>query len=113
MVCLGPNCKKSAGRDNFCSKSCEAEYAAINSPKVAINTQPAINEERLTDAINAPTSKRGVEPTSILPLQVVRESVPDAQAPSLLPRTPNRRSREAYNAYMRGYMKAYRGRRGS
>ena len=123
MVCLGPNCKKSAGRDNFCSKSCEAEYAAINSPKVAINTKPAINEERLTDAINGSDINRRVAGRSassrdgdrgMLSAHRPARDEPGTSGPSVVvsPVTPNRRSREAYNAYMRGYMKAYRGRRG-
>lgn len=74
---------------------------------------PAINgKERLTDAINAP-AREGDKPPGVLPVQVVRESVPDAQAPPLLlasARTPNRRSRESYNTYMKTYMRAYRAR---
>ena len=76
----------------------------------AINTKPAINEERLTDAINVVHSS---VPT--------RDSIPEAlpagnsdsrvnsgrdagSAGKHVVRTPNRRSREAYNAYMRDYM---------
>lgn len=75
----------------------------------AINS-PDSGKERLTDAINTPTQE-GDKLTGVLPVRVVRESVPDAQAPPPLPtgsRTPNRRSREAYNSYMKDYMRAYR-----
>ena len=76
----------------------------------------AINgEERLTDAINRLDEERdaptGDKPAGVHPVPVVRKSVPDAQASPLLParpRTPNRRSREVYNAYMKDYMRAYR-----
>ena len=68
---------------------------------------PAINkEERLTDAIN-----EGDKPAGVHSVPVVRKSVPDAQASpplSARPRTPNRRSREVYNSYMKDYMRAYR-----
>lgn len=91
--------------------NCPKCHRDTYSKKWGACTACAINEgERLTDAINTPT-KQGNKPAGVHPVQVVRESVPDAQAPSLLPaslRTPNRRSRESYNTYMKGYMRTYR-----
>jgi len=79
------------------------KMAAINSPQGAINTSPAINEERLTDAIN-----KGVPAINSSPSRAETSSGKVASRKvgerGLSPRTPNRRSRESYNEYMRGYM---------
>ena len=99
------------------------KMAAINSPQGAINTAPAINEERLTSAINPPAVPPvGEEASTHLnhggarevgeslrgPLRRVRSG---GEVPSRLEaprRTPNRRSRQDYNAYMREYMRRRR-----
>ncbi len=71
-------------------------------------TKPAINkEERLTDAINSErpmpnNSAPGAETSS---KQLASGEVGER---GVSPQTPNRRSRESYNTYMRGYMRAYR-----
>ena len=110
-----PKCK----RDTYTAKwgTCTV-CGAINSPKAAINKRSAINEERLTDAINTPRQKPDHKPRRdsgvlpVLPPQSVGLEHQDAPShgarvgfigsgrePSASVRTPNRRSREAYNAY--------------
>jgi len=77
----------------------------------AINTQ----EERLTHAINAPLSPPTPDQSQVLrsgPSEVSLQGVRDPQLPAVdTPqpsgvgeRTPNRRRRQVYNAYMKGYM---------
>ncbi len=86
-------------------------------PCPAINTQ----KERLTGAINTPDSainRAGVNRTGAVRVGADMGETPsrsqdkeaDVPQPSP-PRTPNRRSREAYNAYMKTYMTAYRERK--
>lgn len=104
-------------------KLCQSPHWTYESH--AINA--AINkEERLTDAINetasainspdppSPPAGDGARPVAggfglrSSDGEGARESQfvrPDARA---LDKTPNRRSREAYNSYMRDYMRAYR-----
>jgi hypothetical protein len=102
-------------------------------PCRAINTPPAINEERLTDAINGtPAIDVAVDGASSgardtlehgaphhmvrggrtadgrLPMRNLREGGPHKRAAETF-RTPNRRKREDYNAYMRDYMRRRRG----
>ena len=88
------------------------------------STQPCPNKERLTDAINAvaPAINRvadggvvrvgvdvGEAPSRSQDKETgVRRGVESEPAPPTLSRTPNRRNREDYNAYMRNYMAAYR-----
>ena len=80
-----------------------AEVPGYVKKMAAINTAPAINEERLTDAIN-----KGVPAINSSPSRAETSSEKVASRKvgerGLSPRTPNRRSRESYNAYMRGYM---------
>lgn len=75
---------------------------------------PAINEEeRLTDTINKTESSGMGGEKGLLAEPRIRD---DGTQPIVLEkvaaRTPNRRSRESYNSYMKGYMRAYRERRG-
>ena len=116
-------------RDTYSAKWGQCTVCgAINSPKVAINTGPAINEERLTDAINtvvpaingstesgvgglgsnvgAPAARPQATAAVVVGDRARRERHTRSEET-----TTNRRSREAYNTYMRDYMKAYRGRR--
>ena len=63
----------------------------------------AINKERLTDAINetkVESQEQAVQERRQLLHSEGRHGVSD--------KTPNRRSRESYNTYMKGYMRAYR-----
>ena len=91
-----PKCWTCDGR-HWSTQPCPANPA----PKNASN-EPAINKERLTDAINAVAQEEpeGVVSGPDLP-RVPRRR---AGEPSVAGRTPNRRSREAYNAYMKTYM---------
>lgn len=87
----------------LCKVCLERHYTheghAINKPRErltdAINTVPP--------AINKSTVPRGVrvEPQPAVDKEPLREAV---EAASVGHKTPNRRSREAYNAYMKGYM---------
>lgn len=80
--------------------------------RLAINA-PAINKDvRLTDAINKGSGELEISDASGDPVEGVRGDG-KAEGVSCAPvevsaRTDNRRSREAYNAYMRRYMKTYR-----
>lgn len=78
---------RACGKPHPSSMRCEV-WSAINKP--AINSD-AINKD--VEVSPVPASGKEVQ-----------------AAPGVVSRTANRRSREAYNAYMREYMKAKRGR---
>jgi hypothetical protein len=69
----------------------------------------AINKERLTDAINKSESRGEAGNKELVARPRLRD---DGTQPGVLEkvaaRTPNRRSRESYNTYMKTYMRAYR-----
>ena len=89
MICLGPSCKKSAGRGVFCSKGCEAAY-------VTESSQPANIE-------------------SVTPVSVVTESKPSTLQVERVTRGGVRvgAGRPRVHAGNAARQAAYRGRRGS
>lgn len=105
------NCPK-CHRDTYSKKweTCTACDRAINDKERltdAINRQPTSNPS----AINTPTPDIEVEDTSAVRMG---EGSPEdgrqrrANRHMVEAVTPNRRSRESYNAYMKTYMQAYR-----
>lgn len=75
----------------------------------AINT--AINEEeRLTDAINVDKESTATGPTvsGAAATKDTDHGFRAGRVDMAANRTPNRRSRETYNSYMKDYMRAYR-----
>jgi hypothetical protein len=107
-------------------ESWQAHQFAINKP--AIN-KPATNTERLTDATNGSPGEAvretgratatlgvGADTGDVGRGEVVRREpsgmAREDQAGRADDRTPNRRSRESYNAYQREYMRKRRAVRG-
>ena len=110
------------------SKLSPAELEEVRKLGASVLRNPAINKERLTDVINERepainTPKPGPQdsqnevatPEGLLAGRgnkggdgASTEAVQSFPRNRLTGRTPNGRSREAYNTYMKGYMRAYR-----
>jgi hypothetical protein len=98
----------SEGGNEIKGMNCPKCHRDTYSKKWGTCTACAINEERLTDAINKDHDPaRVVGPVHPSDGEGARRGGDD-QGGLAAPRTPNRRSRESYNTYMKDYMRAYR-----